>query len=81
MPIDSDLLLRALEMPVRERAELARRLLLSLETADFDADIEEAWAEEIEARLSAVDRGDSVPVEWQPAMDRIRSSLRKESAK
>jgi hypothetical protein len=37
MPIDSELLSRALEMPVRERAELARRLLLSLETADFDA--------------------------------------------
>jgi putative addiction module component (TIGR02574 family) len=80
MPIDSELLSRALEMPVRERAELARRLLLSLETADFDADVEEAWAEEIEARLSAVDRGDSIPVDWRPAIDRIRGSLRRDPA-
>ena len=80
MPIDSDLLSRALEMPVRERAELARRLLLSLETADFVGDVEEAWAEEIEARLAAVDRGDSVPVDWQPAIDRIRSSLRRKDS-
>jgi len=68
-------------MPIRERAELARRLLLSLETADFDADVEEAWAAEIEARLSSVDRGDSVPLDWRPAIDRIRRSLRKEPAK
>ncbi len=80
MAIDSDLLARALEMPVRQRAELARRLLLSLETADFDADVEEAWAEEIEARLAAVDRGDSVPVDWRPAINRIRRSIRGESA-
>ena len=76
MPIDSDILSRALEMPIRERAELARRLLLSLETADFEEDAEEAWAEEVEARLSAVDRGDSVPVDWRPAIERIRNSLR-----
>jgi putative addiction module component (TIGR02574 family) len=77
MPIDPDLLSRALRMPVRERAELARRLLLSLEGADFDEDVEEAWAEEIEARLAAVDRGDSVSVDWQSTVGEMRRALRR----
>ena len=80
MSLDTELVARALELPSGERAELARRLLLSLESADFDADAEQLWAEEIEARLAAVDAGTSVPTDWRPAVERIRQSLKRKSA-
>jgi putative addiction module component (TIGR02574 family) len=75
MSLNTDLLARVLHLPVSERAELARRILLSLEPVDFDADAEQLWAVEIEARLAALDRGESVPMDWRPAIDRIRQSL------
>ena len=63
---DTDLLTRALDLPVPQWAELARRLLLSLEPPDFDTDpeaVEEAQATEIEARLVAADRGESTLID------------------
>ena len=77
MTLDAPTLHRILELPDKERAELARRLILSLESADYDADAEELWAAEIERRLEAVERGETVPVDWRPAVERIRKSLRR----
>lgn len=75
MSLNTDILARVLDLPLSERAELARRILLSLEPNDFDADAEQLWAAEIDARLAALDRGDAVPLDWRPALDRIRQSL------
>lgn len=46
-----------MRMSQSARAELARRLLLSLESLDFDTDSEELWIKEIERRIDAADRG------------------------
>jgi putative addiction module component (TIGR02574 family) len=75
MSVLNEILHRALGLPDPERAALARQLLLSLEPDDFDADSEAAWAEEIEARLDAVERGECTAADWREAVARIRQSL------
>jgi putative addiction module component (TIGR02574 family) len=54
----------ALSLTPEEKAKLAEDLLRSLDPPD-QADIEDAWAEEIERRIDALDRGeeDTIPVE------------------
>jgi hypothetical protein len=73
------LLEKALDLPESERAELARKLLLSLEPADFDSDAEQLWADEIEARLKRLDSGQTEVDDWRPAVERMRRSLRRGS--
>jgi putative addiction module component (TIGR02574 family) len=65
---------QALELPVADRTEIARRLLLSLEPREFDPDLDETWIAEIEARLEAVDRGEARTVSWREVLDRIRQA-------
>jgi putative addiction module component (TIGR02574 family) len=77
MSLDNVLLDRVLDLPADDRAQLVRRLLLSLEPADFDADADEQWAAEIEARLARADAGESVGSDWREAIDRVRRSLRR----
>jgi putative addiction module component (TIGR02574 family) len=50
----------ALELPVRERAALAHRLIASLDegTDDDPAEVELAWEEEISRRLAAYRSGE-----------------------
>lgn len=55
---------QAQDLVAEERAELAVSLLESLRTPI--ADIETAWADEIENRVAAVDRGE---METFPAVD------------
>jgi len=66
---------QALLLPVDERAELARRLIISLESEAPDADAEQLWNEEIKARMAEVDRGDVEPVDWRDAIQRTRDLL------
>ena len=81
MALQADLVDRALKLPLRDRAELARQLILSLEPADHDPDTEKAWAKEIERRMQQVDRGEVTLFEWRQSVDRIRENLRtRESA-
>jgi putative addiction module component (TIGR02574 family) len=70
---------RVLDLPATERAELARHLLRSLETPDADADADQAWADEIDARLERSDS--STADDWQIVLERIRNSLRRNGAK
>jgi putative addiction module component (TIGR02574 family) len=65
----------ALQLPRKERATLARQLLLSLEPDEIDADYEAAWTAEIEARLARVEKGDYSASDWREAITRIRQSL------
>ena len=78
MTVGDDILTLALELPPQQRAELARRLLLSLESSDVDADADELWASEIERRAADAERDDSPSIEWRSAIERIRKSLRDE---
>lgn len=62
-PEVSDLLKRAMALPVDERAALANTLLDSLETADHS--VEEAWDEEVARRMGDLKAGRAVTVPWE----------------
>ena len=55
---------QALALPAEERASLAESLLASLHTSHI-AEVEAAWATEIDRRVTAYERGEAtlVPVE------------------
>jgi putative addiction module component (TIGR02574 family) len=80
MSLDGAILNQVLALSPADRAQLARKLLLSLESSDWDADAEDLWAAEIEARLTAADAGQST-VDWRTSIDRIRASLKDETGR
>ena len=63
----------ALKLTPSERAALAQRLLASL---DVDADIEEAWAAEVERRIADVESGAVQVIPMHEALAQVRSSLK-----
>jgi putative addiction module component (TIGR02574 family) len=79
MALDTRTITKALELSAEDRAELARHLLLSLESDDFDQDAQQAWAKEIERRLEEADR--SKAADWTTVLQRVRSSLRRNHKK
>jgi putative addiction module component (TIGR02574 family) len=81
MAIEMELVDRVLHLPDQERAELARQIILSLETADPDADADAAWEAEIERRAGEVDRGEVALVDWRDAIERARRSLRRNGSR
>jgi len=62
-PEVSDLLRRALALPVDERAALANTLLDSLEITNQS--VEEAWDNEVERRMQDLQAGKAVTVPWE----------------
>ena len=62
-PEVSDLLKRALALPVDERAALANTLLDSLETQSQS--VGEAWDEEVARRMEDLKAGKAVTVPWE----------------
>jgi len=72
------LLREALALPLEERADVAAELLASLDGAEPDvADVEAAWAAEIETRARRVLAGDSSGVPWEDVRRRAEADLRK----
>ena len=63
----------ALKLAPGERAALAQRLLASLEE---DAEIEEAWAVEIERRIAEVESGAVQVIPIEEALARVRAALK-----
>lgn len=66
----------ALALPPDERAWLASELIASLDEVR-DADVETAWAAEIESRIAQVDSGEAETSSWKEARARIRTKLAK----
>lgn len=66
----------ALDLPKHDRAEIAARLLESLDTADQD-DVDEAWAREIERRCAALDSGEAVTSDWDEFRKHIERDVLK----
>jgi putative addiction module component (TIGR02574 family) len=62
-PEISDLLKRALALPVEERAALANTLLDSLETKNET--VQEAWDREVARRIEDLKAGKAVTVPWE----------------
>jgi putative addiction module component (TIGR02574 family) len=64
----------ALALPDAQRAELATRLLQSLDRV-VDPGAEEAWAIEIERRCAALNAGEAVTSDWSDVRRRIEKEL------
>jgi putative addiction module component (TIGR02574 family) len=81
------LLEAALALPREERADLAEKLLASVEAEtpvpdadmdgehDPDPEVEKAWAEEITRRAGRALRGESKGVPWETVRDDVRATL------
>ena len=63
----------ALKLTPGERAALAQRLLASL---DEDAEIEDAWAAEIERRITEVESGAVRVIPIAEALAQVRAALK-----
>ena len=63
----------ALKLKPDERAMLAQRLLASLED---DAEIEEAWAAEVERRIAEVESGAVQVIPIGEALAHVRAALK-----
>ena len=66
--------MKALRLPEHDRAELARRLLESLDE-DRTEDIDNAWLAEIERRCAAVDAGEAVTSDWEDFRQRVEREI------
>jgi putative addiction module component (TIGR02574 family) len=69
-----DLYQRATELPANERAELAGLLLESLE--DRTVGLEDAWAKEIERRMTEYRAGRVKTISWQEVRAHLHRSDR-----
>ncbi len=74
MSESEELLSKALCLPEHDRAELARRLLESLDAERSD-DVNEAWLTEIERRCAAVDAGEAVTSDWEDFRRRVEREI------
>jgi len=74
-----EVLREALTLPVDERADVAAELLASLDdaAAENPAEVEAAWAAEIERRARRVIGGESAGVPWEDVRRRAEAELRK----
>ncbi len=70
----SELLKKALALPVEARAALAGSLLESLDET-IDASAEEAWSREIARRIEELDSGKVKPIPWAEARRQISAIL------
>ena len=74
-----ELLREALTLPVDERADVAAELLASLDESGTEdpAEVEAAWAAEIERRARRVMAGESRGISWDEVRSRAEAELRK----
>lgn len=78
-PRAQELLRQAMALPVKERADLAAELLASLDdaVAEDPAEVEAAWAAEIEHRARRVIAGETLGTPWEDVRRRAESDLRR----
>ena len=73
MSVD-DLMNQANDLPLHERAELAHRLLLSLEKDEAEQEgFHTAWDAELQHRIEQVERGEVTPLPWEEVRARLWS--------
>jgi putative addiction module component (TIGR02574 family) len=65
----------ALRLPPEERARLAQKLLLSLETLS-EEELDQAWLVEADRRARELDRGEVQPVPAEEVRRKARALLR-----
>lgn len=68
----------ALELSLRERAQLAHRLIASLDEATDDpAEVERAWEEEIRRRLAELESGTAELIPAEQVFAELRTRTRR----
>ncbi len=67
--------IEALSLPRDARAEIAHRLLVSLENEDFSDDVSEAWREEIARRRQDFREGKANPITAEEALRRADAAI------
>lgn len=74
---------KALALPVKDRAELARELLVSLDEAppDDPNDVEAAWLKELDRRARELESGKTKTEPWAVVHARIASRLKRRKAR
>ena len=70
----TELLKKALSLPVAERAELAGSLIESLENTEDEA-VAAAWDEEVARRMEQLDSGKIKPVSLEEARRRLAFAI------
>lgn len=70
----NDILSKALTLPPEARAQIAEQLLASLDPAQ--GEIDEAWRNEVEARLKEIDEGTAELIPHEQVMAEARARLR-----
>lgn len=70
-----NILTQALQMPPKERAAVAERLIASLD-AEIDWDVEVAWQQEVQRRIDEIDKGEVVCLPWEQVLQRLRENGR-----
>jgi len=70
-----NVLAQALQMPPKERATIAERLLASLDT-EADAEVEIAWQQEVQRRLSEIDSSEILCLPWEEVILKLRENSR-----
>ena len=79
MSTSAPLLEQLLSLPAAERAEIAERLLESLDELD-PHEIEGAWASEVAARVDALRNGEAVTRDAFEALDALEQELARRGA-
>ena len=76
-PRAQELLREAMALPVKERADIAAELLASLDdaAAEDPAEVEAAWAAEIERRARRVMTGETAGIPWEDVRRRAEAEL------
>ena len=71
----AEVLEAALALPEEQRAEVAEKLLASLD-GEFDADAESEWTAEIERRLARIESGQAKSVSMDESLARLHRIAR-----
>lgn len=73
-PAGPKILRDALALPEHDRAEIAARLIESLDDV-ADQSVDEAWVAEIERRCVALDTGEAATSDWADVRRRIETQI------
>jgi putative addiction module component (TIGR02574 family) len=76
MATKDELLTDVLQLPPEERAEVAHKLLLSLDGDTDDVNAEAAWSQELERRAEDIRQGRVKTVSWEDVEARITARLK-----
>ena len=77
MSLNTNFLNQVFQLPAHERADLARRIILSLEEQPFDADADVAWDAAIDARALEIDESKVQLIDYRKSIADARASLRR----